>query len=144
MASTQVDARQRVVAVLGAKPRNLVLGSGQDDKTIAAEGVKGSALSKDECGLLLELIGVWVTMLPDAAAARRQAEIKGQAPEKRVQAAAVRVPDQARVGPGRHDSTEGRAAIPVRAGRAEGKPVIRLRRGRRFWHDLCRIFRTRH
>jgi hypothetical protein len=74
----QLDARQRAVAVRGAKPRNLVLGPGQDDKTVTPEGIKGSALTKDQRGLLLELIGAWVTMLPDDAAARRQAEIKGQ------------------------------------------------------------------
>ena len=74
----KLDARQRAVAVRGAKPRNLVLGPGQDDKTVAAEGIKGSALSKEQRDLLLELIGAWVTMLPDAAATRRQAEIKGQ------------------------------------------------------------------
>jgi hypothetical protein len=74
----QLDARQRAVAVRGAKPRNLVLGPGQDDKTVAPEGIKGPALSKEQRGLLLELIGAWVRMLPDDAAARRLAEIKGQ------------------------------------------------------------------
>jgi hypothetical protein len=74
----QLDARQRVAAVRGAKPRNLALGPGQDDKTVPAEGIKGAALNEEQRGLLLELIGAWVKMLPDAAATRRLAEIKGQ------------------------------------------------------------------
>jgi hypothetical protein len=74
----QLDAKQRAVAVRGAKPRNLVLGPGQDNKTVTPEGIKGSALTKEQLGVLLELIGAWVTMLPDAAAEHRLAEIKGQ------------------------------------------------------------------
>jgi hypothetical protein len=73
----QLDAQQRAVAVRGAKPRNLVLGPGQDGKTVEAEGIKGSALSKEQRGVLLELIGAWVHMLPDDAATRRLAQIKG-------------------------------------------------------------------
>lgn len=74
----QLDAKQQAVAVRGAKPRNLAVGPGQDGKTVEAEGIKGSALSKEQRGVLLDLIGAWVGMLPDAAAARRQAEIKAQ------------------------------------------------------------------
>jgi hypothetical protein len=73
----ELDAKQRAVAVRGARPRNLALGPGQDGKTVAQEGIKGSDLTKDQRGLLLELIGAWVHMLPEAAAARRLAEIKG-------------------------------------------------------------------
>jgi hypothetical protein len=74
----QLDAKQRAVAVRGAKPRNLVLGPGQDDKTVKAEGIKGSALSKEQRGVLLDLIGEWINMLPDASAKPRLAEIKGE------------------------------------------------------------------
>jgi hypothetical protein len=52
----QLDAKQRAVAVRGARPKNLVLGPGQDGKTVATEGIKGSALSKEQRGVLLELI----------------------------------------------------------------------------------------
>src|SRR5262249_11253189 len=74
----QLDGKQRAAAVRGAKPRNLALGPGQDGKTVEAEGIKGSALTEGQRGLLLELIGAWVGMLPDDAAARRLAEIKGK------------------------------------------------------------------
>jgi hypothetical protein len=73
-----LDAKQRAAAVRGAKPRNLALGPGQDGKTVAAEGVKGSALTEEQRGLLLELVGAWVNMLPGDAAARRLAELKGK------------------------------------------------------------------
>jgi hypothetical protein len=74
----QLDARQKAVAVRGAKPRNLVLGPGQDDEKVAPEGIKGSALTKEQRGVLLELVGAWVTMLPEDAAKRRLAEIERQ------------------------------------------------------------------
>jgi hypothetical protein len=73
-----LDERQRKVAVRGAKPRNLALGPGRDDKTVEAEGIKGSALTKEQRGVLLDLIGAWVNMLPDDAAKRRLEEIKGK------------------------------------------------------------------
>ncbi len=74
----QLDARQREAAVCGSRPRNLALGPGEDNKTIAPKGVKGAALTKEQRSLLLELIGAWVSMLPDSIAARRLEEIKGR------------------------------------------------------------------
>ena len=74
----QLNAKQRAQAIRGARPRNLALGPGSDNKTVTPEGIKGSALTKVQRGVLLKLIGAWVTMLPDAAAARRMAEIKGK------------------------------------------------------------------
>src|SRR5262249_52325838 len=50
-----LDARQRMADVRGTKPRNLALGPGQDGKTVKAEGIKGSALTKEQRGVLLEL-----------------------------------------------------------------------------------------
>jgi hypothetical protein len=73
-----LDEKQRAQAVRGAKPRNLALGPGQDGKAIAPEGIKGSALTEAQRGLLLELIGAWVHLLPDADATRRLGELKGE------------------------------------------------------------------
>jgi hypothetical protein len=73
-----LDAQQRKQAVLGAKPRNLVLGPGQDGKTIPPEGLKGSALAEAQRATLLELIGAWVNILPKDAAAKRMAAIKAK------------------------------------------------------------------
>jgi hypothetical protein len=77
----QLDAKQRTMAVRGNKPRNLALGPGRDGKTVEAEGIKGSALTNEQRGVLLELIGAWVHMLPEASATRRLAEIKGELPD---------------------------------------------------------------
>lgn len=67
---------QRKQAVLGAKPKNLLLGPGQDGKTIPPEGLKCAGLDKAQRDTLLELIGAWVKILPADAAAARMAAIK--------------------------------------------------------------------
>src|SRR5262245_35381454 len=71
-----LNAEQQQQAVLGAKPKNLVLGPGQDGKTIAAEGLQCKLLDKEQRATLLELIGAWVSMLPADTAATRMAAIK--------------------------------------------------------------------
>jgi hypothetical protein len=71
-----LDEKQKPKAVLGAKPKNLVLGPGQDGKTVAPEGIKGSALTDAQRGVLLELIAAWVNILPEHAATNRLVEIK--------------------------------------------------------------------
>src|SRR5262249_11858873 len=73
-----LDAKQQAQAVLGAKPKNLVLGPGKDGKKVAPEGIKGSELTEAQRGLLLELIGAWVNLLPEEAAAGRLAGIKSK------------------------------------------------------------------
>ena len=49
-----LDAEQQKQAVLGAKPKNLVLGPGQDGKTIPPEGLKCAALKEDQRATLLD------------------------------------------------------------------------------------------
>ena len=71
-----LDADQKKQAVLGAKPKNLVLGPGQDGKTIPPEGLKCAALKEDQRAVLLDLIGAWVHILPTDAAASRIAALK--------------------------------------------------------------------
>jgi hypothetical protein len=71
-----LSTEQRKQAVLGAKPKNLVLGPGQDGKTITPEGLKCSVLDKAQKATLLELVGAWVNILPASAAANRMSAIK--------------------------------------------------------------------
>ena len=73
-----LDAEQRKQAVLGAKPKNLVLGPGQDGKTIPPEGLKGSLLNEAQRATLLDLIGAWVHILPEDAATSRLAALKAK------------------------------------------------------------------
>ncbi|HZZ80065.1 MAG TPA: DUF3500 domain-containing protein [Gemmataceae bacterium] len=72
----QLDADQKKQAVLGAKPKNLVLGPGQDNKTIAPEGLKCKVLDKAQRATLMELVGAWINVLPSNAAATRMTAIK--------------------------------------------------------------------
>jgi hypothetical protein len=76
-----LDADQKKQAVLGANPRNLVLGPGQDGKTIRPEGLKCAALKEDQRAVLMDLIGAWVHILPDAAAASRLAALRAKIDE---------------------------------------------------------------
>lgn len=73
-----LDAEQKKQAVLGAKPKNLVLGPGQDGKTIPPEGLKCAGLKEDQRATLLDLIGAWVQILPNDAAASRMAALKAK------------------------------------------------------------------
>src|SRR5207249_1864419 len=68
--------KQKAQAIISAKAGNLVLGPGQDGKTIKAEGIKGSALTEAQQAMLLDVIGEWVTIVPGDVAAARMAEIK--------------------------------------------------------------------
>jgi hypothetical protein len=73
-----LDAKQQAQAIRAAKPRNLALGPGNDGKVIPPEGIKGSALTDGQRGVLLDLIAAWVNILPTDAAASRLAEIKAK------------------------------------------------------------------
>jgi Protein of unknown function (DUF3500) len=55
---------------------DLVLGPGQDGKTIAPEGIAGSALTEPQKKLLIELIGEWIGNLNDDDAAPKLATAK--------------------------------------------------------------------
>jgi hypothetical protein len=76
-----LDAEQQRQAVLGARPRDLVLGPGKDGKTIRPEGLKCTALREDQRATLTDLIGAWVHILPNDAAASRMATLKAQIDE---------------------------------------------------------------
>jgi hypothetical protein len=76
-----LDAEQQKQAVLGAQPKNLVLGPGQDGKTIRPEGLKCAALKEEQRAVLLDLIGAWVHILPNDAAASRLAALKAKIDE---------------------------------------------------------------
>ena len=73
-----LDAGQQKQAVLGDRPRNLVLGPGQDGRTIRPEGLKCAALKEEQRATLLNLMGAWVHILPNDAAARRMAALKAK------------------------------------------------------------------
>jgi hypothetical protein len=67
---------QRKQAVLDFRIADLVLGPGNDGRTIAPEGLKASAMDERQRALLLEVIGEWANIIHDSAAAERMAEIR--------------------------------------------------------------------
>ena len=71
-----LDARQRGQAILGSRVADLVLGPGEDGRTIQPEGLKASAMTERQRTLLLDVIAEWVGIIHDDAAAARMAEIR--------------------------------------------------------------------
>ncbi len=71
-----LDEGQRKQAILNYKVADMVLGPGQDGKTIQPEGIKGSALSASQQAMLLDVAGEWSGIVNETAAAARMAELK--------------------------------------------------------------------
>ena len=71
-----LDATQKKQAILDYRVANLVLGPGEDGKTIEPEGLKASAMSPPQRALLLDLIAEWAGIVHESAAAPRLAELK--------------------------------------------------------------------
>jgi Protein of unknown function (DUF3500) len=71
-----LDANQRQQAILNYQVADLVLGPGQDGKSIAPEGLKVSAMNEKQRAMLLDLIGEWAGMMNESAAAVRMTQLK--------------------------------------------------------------------
>jgi hypothetical protein len=76
-----LDAAQRKQAILNYQVSDLVLGPGEDGKTIEPEGIKASELNAAQQQALLDLAHEWVGILNDEAASLKMAEIKANLPE---------------------------------------------------------------
>ena len=76
-----LDDGQRKQAILNYKVADLVLGPGQDGKTIQPEGIKSSAMNASQQAMLLDLVGEWAGIINEPSAAARMAEIKGNLSE---------------------------------------------------------------
>ncbi len=71
-----LDENQRKQAILSYHLADLVLGPGQDGKTIQPEGLKASAMNDRQRAMLLDVISEWSGIIHESAAAARMAEIK--------------------------------------------------------------------
>jgi hypothetical protein len=71
-----LDAQQRSQAILTYRVADLVLGPGEDGKTIQPEGLKASAMTEGQRAMLLDLISEWSGIIREDMAAARMAEIK--------------------------------------------------------------------
>ena len=67
---------QRKQAILSYHLADLVLGPGEDGKTIQPEGLKASAMNERQRAMLLDLISEWANIIHESAAAARMAELK--------------------------------------------------------------------
>ena len=73
-----LDEAQKKQAILGFQMRDLVLGPGQDGRTVAPEGIKASALNPAQQQQLLDLAREWVGIIHESAAEAKMAELKAQ------------------------------------------------------------------
>jgi hypothetical protein len=73
-----LDPKQQSQAVLAFKVADLVLGPGQDGKTIQPEGLKASAMTPAQQTMLWEIVREWSGIMTDAFADSRLAEIKSR------------------------------------------------------------------
>jgi hypothetical protein len=71
-----LDATQQQAAILGTNYIDLVLGPGQDGKTIQSEGLPAAQMTADQQAAFLKLIGHYTGLANDATAAARTAEIQ--------------------------------------------------------------------
>jgi uncharacterized protein DUF3500 len=76
-----LDAAQRGQAILDYAVSDLVLGPGQDGRTIQPEGLRASALSASQQTILLDLVREWAGIANDALAAPRMEELRSRLPE---------------------------------------------------------------
>jgi len=71
-----LDAQQRGQAILTYRVADLVLGPGEDGKTIQPEGLKASGMNERQRAMLLDLISEWSGIIRADVAATRMTEIK--------------------------------------------------------------------
>ena len=71
-----LDESQRKQAILSYRLADLVLGPGQDGKTIQPEGLKASSMNERQRAMLLDVISEWANIVPERSAATRMAELK--------------------------------------------------------------------
>jgi hypothetical protein len=71
-----LDESQQKQAILSFRLADLVLGPGQDGKTIQPEGLKASNMSEKQRTMLIDVISEWAGIIHESAAAARMAELK--------------------------------------------------------------------
>jgi hypothetical protein len=70
-----LDPALRAKAILPYNVADLVLGPGQDGKTILPEGLEASEMNAHQRAMLLDLIKEWAGIVNDSAAANRMREL---------------------------------------------------------------------
>jgi hypothetical protein len=76
-----LNESQRSQAILNSRVADLVLGPGQDGKTIQPEGIRATALTPQQQTMLVDLAAEWAAIVNDAFAGPRMAEIRANLPQ---------------------------------------------------------------
>ena len=71
-----LDDKQRKQVIVSYQVSDLVLGPGQDGKTIQPEGLKASNMTEKQRQMLIDVIAEWSGIIHESAAAVRMAELK--------------------------------------------------------------------
>jgi hypothetical protein len=71
-----LDEKQRGQAILSYRVADLVLGPGQDGRTIQPEGIRASALTAAQQTMLWDVVREWSGMMTDAFADARMNELR--------------------------------------------------------------------
>jgi len=71
-----LDEKQRKKAILSYELADLVLGPGQDGKTIQPEGLKATEMNERQRAMMLDVISEWAGIINGSAANARMNEIK--------------------------------------------------------------------
>jgi len=69
---------QRKQAILSYQVADLVLGPGQDGKTIQPEGLKASAMNDQQRAMLLDVMSEWAEIINERDAATRMTQLKSE------------------------------------------------------------------
>jgi hypothetical protein len=73
-----LDENQRKQAILSFRLADLVLGPGQDGKTIQPEGLKASAMNERQRAMLIDVISEWAGIVHESEAAARMTQLKAE------------------------------------------------------------------
>lgn len=76
-----LDETQKKQAILSYRLADLVLGPGQDGKTIQPEGLKASEMNDRQRAMLIDVISEWASIVHESAAAARMDELKAEIKE---------------------------------------------------------------
>jgi hypothetical protein len=76
-----LDETQKKQAILSYRLADLVLGPGQDGKTIQPEGLKASNMTEKQRAMLLDIISEWSGIVHESAAAARLSQLKADLQE---------------------------------------------------------------
>ncbi len=73
-----LDENQRKQAILSFRMADLVLGPGQDGKTIQPEGLRVSAMNDRQKAMVIDVMAEWAGIVNEREAAVRMAELKAE------------------------------------------------------------------